>query len=78
MRAHLMRRHGFATLLAAALLLWGAGFAQMEDGGAALPGQGEVVSALAADAGSSIASERLRSESNHGPRWRRTGLPPTA
>jgi hypothetical protein len=79
-RAHLLRGHGVAAFFVGVLLLWGAGFAQMEDGGTPLSGQGEVVSALASDAGSSVASERLRSVSSHGPQrgisGERPGPPP--
>jgi hypothetical protein len=81
-RAHLLRRHGVAAFLVGVLLLWGAGFARMEDGSVPLLDQGEVVSALASDAGSSLASERLRSVSSHGPQrdigGGRPGPPPFA
>ncbi len=54
-----LRRHGVAAFLAGALLLWGAGFAQAEDGQRALP-LGGVVAAVASEAESITASERQR------------------
>jgi hypothetical protein len=54
-----LRRHGVAAFLVSASLLWGAGFAQIEDGRVAPP-LGGVVAAVASEAESSSASERLR------------------
>ena len=54
-----LRRHGVAAFLVSASLLWGAGFAQVEDGRAALPLAG-MVAAVASEAEASSASERLR------------------
>ncbi|MDX6601355.1 MAG: hypothetical protein QOF13_557 [Solirubrobacterales bacterium] len=50
---------------ASALLLWGVGFAQLDDG--RLPSvDRNVVAALAAEADSSAAAERLRASAMHG------------
>jgi hypothetical protein len=54
-----LRRHGVAAFLVSASLLWGAAFAQIEDGGA-VPPLGGVIAAVASEAESSSASERLR------------------
>ena len=58
-RRGLSLRHGIAAFLVGASLLWGAGFAQVEDGRVARP-LGAVVAAVASEAESSSASERLR------------------
>ena len=54
-----LRRHGIAAFLVSASLLWGAGFAQMEDGRVAPP-LGGIVAAVASEAESNSTSERLR------------------
>jgi hypothetical protein len=59
-RESLLRKHAVALLLAAVLLLWGAGFAPLKDGRVLPLDRGGVVVALASEAGSSTAAERLR------------------
>jgi hypothetical protein len=55
----ILRRHGIAAFLAGASLLWGAGFAQIEDGQGARP-LGGIVAAVASEAESITTSERQR------------------
>jgi hypothetical protein len=65
----LLRRHGIAAFLVGASLLWGGGFAQVEDGRSASI-DGNVVAALASDADSSADAERLRISATQGARYR--------
>jgi hypothetical protein len=79
-RGLLGRRHCVAAFLVAALLLSGAGFAWLEDGGIPTLDRGGVVAALAADAGSSLDSDRMRTAATRGAERRpgsgRPGPPP--
>jgi hypothetical protein len=79
-RGHLLRRHGVAVFLTSVLLLWGAGFARMEDGSIPTLDRGGVVAALASEAGSSTVAERLRVSAMQGtrrhPGGKRPGPPP--
>ncbi|MDX6609461.1 MAG: hypothetical protein QOF85_1386 [Solirubrobacterales bacterium] len=79
-RSLLLRRHGIAVFFASASLLWGVGFAQLGDG--RLPSfDRNVVAALASEADSSAAAERLRTSAMQGaprhPGGERPGPPST-
>jgi hypothetical protein len=56
------------VILTGASLLWGAGFAQMENGRVPPLDRGAVVTALASEAGTSAATERLRTSAMHSAR----------
>lgn len=72
-----LKRHGVAAFLISASLLWGAGFAQVEDG-RATPTLAGMVAAVAAEAESSSASERLRNSAAPRMPWIASSPPPSS
>jgi hypothetical protein len=70
-RALRLRRYGIAVILTGASLLWGVGFAQMENGRLPPLDRASVTTALASEAGSGAASERMRVSAMHNARHAR-------
>jgi hypothetical protein len=69
--AHRLRRYGVAAILTSASLLWGAAFAQLENGHVPPLYRASVTTALASEAGSGAASERMRVRAMHNARHAR-------